>query len=78
MFESTISKQGQTTIPKPVRESLGLRPGDRVRYVIVGGAVRILPLRPIARLFGKLRHEGNPVSIDQMEQAVVEGATETE
>ena len=76
MFESAVTKKGQTTLPKPVRESLGLRAGDRVRYVILEGEVRILPVRPIHRLFGVLEHEGQAVSLEQMDQAVAEGACE--
>ena len=30
---STITSKSQTVIPQPVREKLGLRPGDRLRYV---------------------------------------------
>jgi antitoxin PrlF len=30
---STITSKSQTVIPRPVREKLGLRPGDRLRYV---------------------------------------------
>ena len=76
MIESSITKKGQTTLPKPVREVLGLRAGDRVRYVISEGKVRILPVRPIGRLFGVLRHEGNAVTVEQMEEAVANGAIE--
>ena len=76
MFESAVTKKGQTTLPKPVRESLGLRAGDRVRYVILEGEVRILPVGPIHRLFGVLEHEGQAVSLEQMDQAVAEGACE--
>ncbi|MDE2926160.1 MAG: type II toxin-antitoxin system PrlF family antitoxin [Acidobacteriota bacterium] len=74
MIESSITKKGQTTLPKPVREVLGLRAGDRVRYVISEGNVRILPVRPIGRLYGVLRHEGPAVTVEQMEQAVADGA----
>ena len=74
MIESSITKKGQTTLPKPVREVLGLRAGDRVRYVISEGKVRILPVRPIGRLYGVLRHEGPAVTVEQMEQAVADGA----
>ncbi len=74
MLESAVTKKGQTTLPKPVRESLGVRAGDRVRYVILKGEVRILPVRPIHRLFGALQHEGQPVTIEQMDEAVAEGA----
>lgn len=74
MLESTVTKKGQTTLPKPVRESLGVRAGDRVRYVILEGEVRILPVRPIHRLFGALQHEGQAVTLEQMDEAVAEGA----
>lgn len=76
MVESSVTKKGQTTLPKPVRESLGLQAGDRVRYVIANGEVRILPVRPINRLFGALRHDGSAVTLEEMEQAVANGACE--
>ena len=76
MIESSVTKKGQTTLPKPVRESLGLQAGDRVRYVIADGEVRILPVRPISRLFGVLRHDGSAVTLKGMEQAVADGACE--
>ena len=74
MIESSVTKKGQTTLPKPVRETLGLRAGDRVRYLISDNEVRILPVRPIGRLFGVLRHEGSAVTVEEMEQAVADGA----
>lgn len=76
MIESAITKKGQTTLPKTVRETLGVQAGDRVRYVISDGEVRILPVRPIGRLFGVVRHEGPTVSVEEMEQAIADGAAE--
>ena len=76
MVESTITSKGQTTLPKPVREALGVRPGDRVRYIILGDEVRIIPMRPLARLFGALKHEGPPKTLEEMERGVAEGACE--
>ena len=77
MVESSITTKGQTTLPKPVRDALGVRPGDRVRYLIVDGDVRILPVRSIDRLFGALRADGPPATLDDMERAIAEGATES-
>ena len=74
MIESSVTKKGQTTLPKPVRESLGLLAGDRVRYVISDGEVRILPVRPIGRLFGALHRDGPAVTLGEMEQAIAEAA----
>ena len=76
MVESTITSKGQTTLPKPVREALGVRPGDRVRYIILGDEVRIIPMRPLARLFGALKYEGPPKTLEEMERAIAEGASE--
>ncbi len=76
MIESAVTSKGQTTLPKAVREALGVGPGDRVRYAILdNGEVRILPVRPLSRLFGVLNYEGPPVTLEDMERAVVEGAT---
>lgn len=74
MIESAITSKGQTTLPKPVREALGVRPGDRVRYVILDNEVRIIPVRPIRRLYGAFRHDGPSVTLEDMERAVSEGA----
>lgn len=74
MLESAVTKKGQTTLPKPVRDTLGVRAGDRVRYIVLDGEVRILPVRPIRRLFGVLRHDGPPVTAEEMERAAADGA----
>lgn len=68
--------KGQTTLPKSVRQALGLAPGDRLRYVILDdGQVRLMRTRAIADLAGLLRREGQrPVSLDEMERAIAEGA----
>lgn len=76
MIESTITKKGQTTLSRQVRDALGVRAGARVRYAIAGAEVRILPVRPLSRLFGVLRHDGPPVSLEQMEEAIANGAAE--
>jgi len=75
MLESEVTAKGQTTLPEAVREALGVGPGDRVRYFIVDGEVRIRAVRPIQRLFGALAHDGPPMTLDDMQRAIVDGAT---
>ena len=77
MIESAITTRGRTTLPKPVRDALGVRAGDRVRYLVADGDVRIVPVRSIDRLFGALMSDGAPATLDDMERAVAEGATES-
>lgn len=75
MIESRITSRGQTTLPKAVREALAAQPGDRLRYTILDGEVRIRAVRPIQRLYGVLKYDGPPVTLDDMERAIAEGAT---
>ncbi len=75
-MESAITIKGQATIPKAVREYLGLKPGDRLKFFLhPDGSVVLLPKVPIRALRGivKPRH-GKPVSIEEMNTAVAAGA----
>lgn len=74
--ESTLTARGQTTLPRSVRQALGLRPGDRVRYVLLdGGEVRLLRSRPVAELAGMLHRPGrSAVSLEEMDEAIAAGA----
>ena len=76
MIESGITSKGQTTLPKAVRDALSVQAGDRVRYIIQGSEIRIVPVRPITRLFGALRHDGQAVTLGDMERAIVDGAVD--
>ena len=51
-------------------------PGDRVRYLILDDEVRIIPMRPLARLFGAFKYDGPPKTLEDMERAIAEGARE--
>lgn len=75
MIESSITVKGQTTLPKAVREALSVQSGDRVRYIIEDGEVQIKAVRPLSRLYGVLRHDGPTVTLEDMERAIVEGAS---
>ena len=74
MSESGITAKGQTTLPKAVRDALAVEAGDRVRYLIEEGQVRIMPVRPISRLYGALPYDGPPVTLEEMDEAIAEGA----
>ena len=77
MISSVITSKGQTTIPKVIRDSLGVEPGGRVRYVVLdNGEVRIVPTRPVSRLFGLCQYDGQPVTIEDMKRAIADGATD--
>lgn len=45
MLTAKISSKGQISLPKEVREALGLSAGDRVVFSVEGGSATLLPLR---------------------------------
>ena len=52
MLESKIFANGSTTLPKSVREALGVQAGDRLGYVISGDRVQVLRTRSVHELAG--------------------------
>ena len=51
MLMSKLSSKGQVTIPKKVRDALGLAAGDRVGYEIDGAGVRLVRVEPFDAAF---------------------------
>jgi len=47
---SQVTSKGQVTIPKPIREKLGLRPGDTVEFIEEKGVVRVVKKRDPAAI----------------------------
>jgi len=41
MYVSRLSSKGQVTIPKEIREAIGLKPGDMVAYEVQNGVVTL-------------------------------------
>ncbi len=75
LAESVITSKGQTTLPKKVRDALGLQPGDKLRYAVLkNGGVWFGKVQPIDRLFGILQYDGPPVTLEDMERGIIEGA----
>ena len=76
MTTATLTAKGQTTIPKTVRNHLGLKSGDRLDFVIEpDGGVTIRPINVDARSLAGLladRYKGSPVSIEEMDRAIIE------
>jgi AbrB family looped-hinge helix DNA binding protein len=76
-MESAITTKGQATIPKPIREHLGLKPGDRVKFFIhPDGSVVMLPTRPVTALKGMIKSDQRAPTIEEMDDAIAEGVVE--
>lgn len=59
--KSVLTSKSQVTIPKKVREFLGIGPGDQVRFKVEGGAVRIEHIASdVAASYGAVKPGGKP------------------
>jgi antitoxin PrlF len=55
--ESTLTSKGQTTVPKAIRESLRLKPGDRITFTPMpdGTVLMRVKNKSVMSLAGSLR-----------------------
>ena len=67
--DATLTSKGQTTIPKEIRDSLGLQPGDRMIFTLMpnGTVVLRVKTKSVMDLAGLLRKKGRkPVAIERL------------
>jgi AbrB family looped-hinge helix DNA binding protein len=75
-MDSTLTAKGQATIPKEIRDFLGLKPGDRIRFFKhPDGSVVIKPVRSIFDL-KPIPWDGPPVSVEEMDEGIARAAVE--
>jgi len=75
---STLTSKGQITIPKAVRETLKLKPGDTISYVPMDWGVMIVPRnRSVESVFGILEDHAIPnTTLADYDAAIRDGAAE--
>jgi len=59
----TVSPKFQVVIPKEIRESLKLAPGQKIQALLYEKRIELIPLRPIKKMRGFLK--GIDTSIDR-------------
>ncbi len=55
MTTVTVSPKYQVVIPKDVRESMAIKPGQKIQMLVYKGRIELIPLRPIEELRGFLK-----------------------
>ncbi len=60
MSDSTLTSKGQTTIPKDIRDSLGIKPGSRMTFTLLpdGTVLMRVKNKSVMSLAGSLRKKG--------------------
>ena len=67
MSVSVLTRKWQTTIPKDVRNFLGLKPKDRIFYLIEGERVVLKPLKGnILDLRGSVNTKEKPIDFKKL------------
>ena len=58
--DATLTSKGQTTIPKPIRDSLGMKTGDRMTFTLMpdGAVVMREKNKHVSGLAGLLHKKG--------------------
>lgn len=78
MSTGTMTSKGQITVPKDVRDALGLVTGTKVAFeALDDGGYRITPIQAGGRLLdlvGLIPYDGPPATLDEMQDAIAAGA----
>jgi len=67
--DATLTSKGQTTIPKEIRDSLGMKAGDRMTFTLMPDATVVMRVKSksITELAGLLHKKGRKtVPVEQL------------
>jgi AbrB family looped-hinge helix DNA binding protein len=67
--DATLTSKGQTTIPKEIRDGLGMKPGDRMTFTLMSDATVVMRVKnkSISDLAGALYKKGRKtVPVEQL------------
>ncbi|MGC2457705.1 MAG: type II toxin-antitoxin system PrlF family antitoxin [Gallionellaceae bacterium] len=67
--DATLTSKGQTTIPKEIRDSLGMKAGDRMTFTLMPDATVVMRVKSksLSELAGTLYKKGRkPVPVEQL------------
>jgi len=71
MLESTVTRKGQITIPKAIRDRLGVKEGEKVIFVLRGEEVVLKIIRgSILDLKGSVKPRAHPEDFEAIRKSV--------
>ncbi|MDH5776426.1 MAG: AbrB/MazE/SpoVT family DNA-binding domain-containing protein [Nitrospirota bacterium] len=71
MLDSVITRKGQVTIPKPIRDQLGLEEGEKVMFIRRGDEVLLKVIRgTVLDLKGSVNPSARPEDFSEIRKTV--------
>ena len=61
----TISEKYQMVIPRAIREKWGIKPGQKVRLIVYGNVLEVVPVRNIKEARGFLKGMSSNIERDE-------------
>jgi antitoxin PrlF len=70
---SVLTKKFQITLPKRIRQILGVKSGERIGFIVEGNEVKIVPLKlKLEENFGKVKAVSKPEKFKEIRNFVEE------
>jgi antitoxin PrlF len=70
---SVLTKKFQITLPKRIRQILGVKSGERIGFIVEGNEVKIVPLKlKLEENFGKVKAVSKPENFKEIRNFVEE------
>ena len=67
MVATTMTRKGQVTIPKEIRDVLGLKEHDRIAFALKDGEITMKPIRgSVLDLKGSVKPKRKPEDFDRV------------
>jgi AbrB family looped-hinge helix DNA binding protein len=73
MNTATLSSKFQISVPKPVRDALGLVPGQKLAFIQTGSGIRLVPQAAVADLVGLAKGANTEGLRDRDERLLPQG-----
>ena len=76
-LQSTVTSKGQTTIPKELRDALGIKEGTPLRWKLENGVLTVRPkTKRLEDFVPMVPPNGRQLSIEEMDEAIGEAVAE--
>lgn len=78
MTTATVTSKGQVTIPAEIRRKLRLHAGSKIDFIENRAGEMVIRSKSgnIRDLYGFLKYDGPPLTIEQMNEAIGDAAVE--